>query len=175
MAKETIEILVEGGKASAAPPLGPALGPMGVNITDVVNSINDKTSGLKGMQVPVKVIIDTSTKDYEVVVGTPPVSALIKKELGLQKGSVEAGKAIVGRMTKEQAENVAKAKFGSTDQRYVNQVIGTARSMGIEYGEGELSEEEKAKFDEAKKVEAHKEEEKPKEGEEAEGEPSEGE
>jgi large subunit ribosomal protein L11 len=167
MPKETIEVLVEGGKATAAPPLGPALGPMGVNITAVVDAINDKTKGLAGMQVPVKVIVDTSSKAYEIQVGTPPVSALIKKELGLEKGSVEPGKAQVGRMTPAQANKVAEAKFGSTDPRYVEQIKGTARSMGIDFGAGELTEDEKKAFEEAQKMEARKEEEKPAEGEEA--------
>ena len=71
MAKETIEVLIEGGKATAAPPLGPALGPMGVNIGQVVSDINSKTQSFKGMQVPVKVIIDTDTKGYKISIGTP--------------------------------------------------------------------------------------------------------
>ena len=65
MAKETIETLIEGGKASAAPPLGPALGPLKVNIGQVVADINKKTADFKGMKVPVKVIVDTKTKEFE--------------------------------------------------------------------------------------------------------------
>ncbi len=86
MAKETVEALVEGGKATAAPPLGPALGPKGVNIGQVVAEINKKTESFKGMQVPVKVIIDPDTKEFEITVGTPPASSLIKKETGIEKG-----------------------------------------------------------------------------------------
>ena len=87
MAKETIDQLVEGGKATAAPPLGPALGPMGVNIGEVVAEINKKTAEFKGMQVPVKIIVDTETKEFNITVGTPPASALIKKEAKIEKGS----------------------------------------------------------------------------------------
>ena len=84
MAKQTIEALVDGGKVSAGPPLGPALGPIGVNIGEVIAAINEKTRDMAGMKVPVKVIVDTETREFEVEVGTPPTSALIKKELTLQ-------------------------------------------------------------------------------------------
>ena len=80
MAKETVDALITGGKATAAPPLGPALGPKGVNIGKVVADINTKTKDFAGMQVPVKVIIDTDTKEFEIKIGTPPASGLIKKE-----------------------------------------------------------------------------------------------
>src|SRR3990167_4744123 len=87
MVLQTVEIMVEGGKATAAPPLGPALGPMGVNIGQVVSSINNKTKSFAGMKVPVKVIIDKNTKKFDIEVGTPPTSQLIKKEAGIEKGS----------------------------------------------------------------------------------------
>jgi len=79
---ETIVALVDGGKASAGPPLGPALGPMGVNIMQVINTINDKTKEFNGMKVPVKVIIDPTTKNFEIEVGTPPAASLILNEIG---------------------------------------------------------------------------------------------
>ncbi|MFH1364163.1 MAG: 50S ribosomal protein L11 [Candidatus Aenigmatarchaeota archaeon] len=168
MAKETIEALVEGGKASAGPPLGPALGPMGVNTKKVVEDINEKTAGMKGMKVPVKVIIDTATKEYEIVVGTPPVAALIKKEIGIDKGSGKAGEVRVGDISMEQVKKIAKTKFGSDDKMYVNQVLGTCRSMGITVGEGGLSTEEEKAAKESTVQE--KKEAKPAEGEAAEGE-----
>ena len=87
MATQAIETLVNGGQATAAPPLGPALGPMGVNIGQVVADINKKTADFKGMQVPVKVEIDLDTKDYTISIGTPPASGLIKQEAGIKKGS----------------------------------------------------------------------------------------
>ncbi|HIE34016.1 MAG TPA: 50S ribosomal protein L11, partial [Candidatus Altiarchaeales archaeon] len=87
MAKTTIEVLVEGGKASGGPPLGPAIGPLGLNINEVVNTINQKTAEFEGMKIPVKVTVDTDTKEYAISVGSPPTSALIKKELGLEKAT----------------------------------------------------------------------------------------
>ncbi|HLC99052.1 MAG TPA: 50S ribosomal protein L11, partial [Candidatus Nanoarchaeia archaeon] len=87
MPKQTVEALVNGGQATAAPPLGPALGPLGVNIGQVISDINKKTADFKGMQVPVKIIVDTDTKKFDITIGTPPASALIKKEAKIEKGS----------------------------------------------------------------------------------------
>ncbi|MEI8003214.1 MAG: 50S ribosomal protein L11, partial [Methanothrix sp.] len=81
-----VEALVPGGKASAGPPLGPALGPLGVNVAQVVAKINEQTKDLNGMQVPVKIIVKSRT-EFEVEVGTPPTSALIIKEMGVEKGT----------------------------------------------------------------------------------------
>lgn len=135
MAKEKIDALVEGGKASAAPPLGPALGPLGVNIGEVVNTINEKTKEFKGMKVPVKVIVDSNTKEFEVEVGTPPVSQLIKKELGLKSGSGIPNKDKVGNMAIEQVIKVAKMKqdsmFINNLKSAVKTVIGSANAMGL--------------------------------------------
>jgi len=74
MGKKTVEALIEGGKTTAAPPLGPALGPLGVNIGQIIADINKKTAGFKGMQVPVKIVVDEDTKEYKISVGTPPCS-----------------------------------------------------------------------------------------------------
>ena len=142
MSKEKVEVMVEGGKATAAPPLGPALGPLGVPMAKIIDAINQKTKDLAGMKVPVTVIVDTSTKEFDIKVGSPPVSALIKKELGIDKGSSEAGKVRAGDMTKEQVRKIASAKFGSTEDRFINMVKGSARSMGVTVDEGAVSEEE---------------------------------
>ncbi len=135
MAKQSVEAMVEGGKATAAPPLGPALGPTGVNIGQVVSEINKKTADLKGMQVPVKVIIDTEAKSFVIEVGTPPSSALIKKEAGIEKGASNPLTDKVADLLIEQIIKIAKVKEGSLlgnglKQR-VKQVIGTCRSMGV--------------------------------------------
>ena len=132
---EKIEALVEGGKASAGPPLGPALGPLGVNIMDIINTINDKTKQFDGMKVPVKVIVDPKTKKFEIEVGTPPASSLIFKELGLEKGSGSAGTHKIGNLTVDQAIKVAKMKqdnlLGKELKQKTKEVIGTCVSIGV--------------------------------------------
>ena len=135
MAKESVDALIVGGKASAAPPLGPALGPKGVNIGNVVAEINKKTADFAGMQVPVKVIIDTDTKEFEIEIGTPPASALIKQELGIKKGSGIPQSDFVGDMTFDQILKVSRMKesslTGKTVKDRVKEIIGTCRSMGV--------------------------------------------
>ncbi|MBD3355200.1 50S ribosomal protein L11 [Candidatus Woesearchaeota archaeon] len=135
MATETIEQLVEGGKATAAPPLGPALGPMGVNIGEVVSQINKKTESFKGMQVPVKVTVDTDTKEFDIEIGTPPASALIKKEAGIEKGSGNPQEDKVADLLIEQIIKIAKMKesnlLGKTLKQKVKEIIGTCNSMGV--------------------------------------------
>ena len=78
--KKSVSALVSGGEASAGPPLGPALGPMGVNVLQVVNTINDKTKDFPGMKVPVKVEVDSETKKFTVEVGIPPTAAPLQKK-----------------------------------------------------------------------------------------------
>ena len=135
MPKEKVEVLVEGGKATAAPPLGPALGPMGVNIGQVVSDINKKTSSFQGMQVPVKIFIDRETKQYEIIIGTPPTSGLIKKEANLEKGSGKAKHEMVADILIEQVIKIAKMKetatLGKSLKEKVKEIIGTCQSMGI--------------------------------------------
>ena len=132
---ETIKALIDGGKASAGPPLGPALGPLGVNIMQIINTINEKTKEFDGMKVPVKVIIDSKTKDFEIEVGTPPAASLILKELGLEKGSGSAGTHKIGDLTVDQAIKVAKMKYdnllGKELKQKTKEIIGTCVSAGI--------------------------------------------
>jgi len=109
---------------------------------------------LAGLKVPVKVIVDVETKEFEIEIGTPPVSALIKRELGIEKGSGRPGSLRAGDLSMEQVKKIAKTKFGSDEPRFVNQVIGTCRSMGISVGQGPLSEEEKKKLLEAQQKKA---------------------
>jgi len=135
MATETVEVLIEGGKATAAPPLGPAMGPLGVNIGEIVENINKKTSAFKGMQVPVKVIVNTDTKEYEIEIGTPPASSLIKKEAGVEKGAANPKIDKVADLKIEQIIKIAKMKetslLGKTLKEKVKEIIGTCNSMGI--------------------------------------------
>lgn len=133
--KKTVSALVNGGEASAGPPLGPALGPIGVNILQVVNTINEKTKDFPGMKVPVKVEVDTTTKQFTVEVGVPPTAALIIKESGVTKGSGTAGTNYAGDITMETAIRIAKMKIDSSYsndiQGAVKEVIGSCQSIGM--------------------------------------------
>ncbi len=135
MAKESIDALINGGKASAAPPLGPALGPLGVNIGEVVAEINKKTASFTGMQVPVKVIVDTETKTFEISIGTPPASALIKKEAGIQKAAGNPKEEFVADLAIEQVIKIAGMKsdalLGKGTKEKVREIAGTCQSMGV--------------------------------------------
>jgi len=135
MATETVEILIDGGKATPGPPLGPAIGPLGINMMQVVEQINQKTTDFEGMKVPVKIIVDTSTKDFEVTVGTPPTTALIMDELKIEKGSQDPGIDKVADLKIEQALKVARMKFdallSSDYKNATKEVVGTCVSMGI--------------------------------------------
>lgn len=139
MATTSVDVLIEGGKATAAPPLGPAMGPLGVNIGQVVADINKKTAEFKGMQVPVKVTVDQETKSYTITVGTPPASALIKKEAGVQKGSGKPHQDFIADLKIEQIIKIAKMKedslSGKTMKDRVKEIVGTCRSLGVKVEE----------------------------------------
>lgn len=126
-----VEALVPGGKASAGPPLGPALGPLGVNVAQVVAKINEQTKDLNGMQVPVKIKVKSRT-EFEIEVGTPPTSALILKEMGVEKGTGD--KSTVGNLTMEQVVKIVNIKrkslLSKTLKNAAREVIGTAGSLG---------------------------------------------
>ena len=135
IAKQTVETLIQGGKASAAPPLGPALGQTGVNIGQVVAEINKKTADMAGMQVPVKVTVDTVAKTFTIEIGTPPAAALIKKEAGLEKGAANPLVDKVADLLIPQIIKIAKMKedslLGKTLKMKVKEIIGTCQSMGV--------------------------------------------
>ncbi|MDD4127974.1 MAG: 50S ribosomal protein L11 [Methanomicrobium sp.] len=131
---EVVEVLVPGGKATAGPPLGPALGPLGINVKAVVDEINKKTSEFNGMQVPVKVEVDDK-KNFTISVGVPPATALIMKECGIEKGSGEPNLSKVGDLPFEAAVRIARMKFDdmlSYDiKNAVKEVIGSCVSVGV--------------------------------------------
>jgi len=104
MGQKTVNALVDGGKATPAPPLGPSLAQFKVNIGKVIQDINEKTKDYEGMKVPVKIIIDDVTKDYKIEVGTPPTSSLIRKELGLKKIAPEKKEEEVVEAESEEAK-----------------------------------------------------------------------
>jgi len=133
--KITVDAMVEGGKASGGPPIGPALGPTGVNIYQVVQKINEVTQPYEGLKVPVTIIVDPSSKEFEVEVGTPPTSALILKEVGAPQGSGEPNLSKVGDISIEQLKRVAKGKANDLTaldmKAAVLTVAGTCVSMGV--------------------------------------------
>ncbi len=133
--KKVIEALVSGGQATAGPPLGPALGPLGVNVLAIVNKINEVTKDFAGMKVPVKITVDTETKEFEVTVGTPTTSALIVSELKIEKGSGTPKTEKVGDLTMEQLMRVAKVKrteiLARSLKAAVKEVLGSCVSMGV--------------------------------------------
>ncbi len=153
MATETIEALVDGGEASAGPPLGPQLGPLGVNIMEIVNAINEKTSKFEGMKVPIKLTVDTETKKFEIKVGTPPTSALILEKLGIEKGSGNPLTNKVADLSIKQAMEIAEMKdddlLGKNIKMKTKEVMGTCVSMGITV-EGKDARETQKLVDEGK-------------------------
>jgi len=132
---EKLQVLVDGGKPTPGPPLGPALGPLGVNIVEILKAINEKTKSFEGMKVPVTLLVDPKTKGFSIEVGTPPTSALIVKELKVEKGSGDAGKTRVGNLSLNQAIKVANMKadamLAKTLKARVLEVVGTCVSMGV--------------------------------------------
>jgi len=133
--KQTVSALITGGQVNAGPPLGPALGPFGLNVMAVVNEINKKTEDYNGMRVPVKIIVDTDVKSFEIEVGLPTSSALIVKESGVEKGSGTSGTDYVGNLSMEQIVKIAKSKieqsYGKDIRSVSREVIGSCVSMGI--------------------------------------------
>ena len=134
MAKTTVECLIDGGKASAGPPLGPTLGPLGVNVGKIIEEINKKTKDFEGMKVPVKIIVDEK-KNFEIVVGTPPTSSLILKELNLEKGSQTPGSEVIGDLSIEKVLKIARMKregmLSDDIKSNVKEVLGTCLSVGV--------------------------------------------
>jgi len=132
---KVVEALVNGGQATAGPPLGPALGPLGVNVLAIVNKINEVTQDFSGMKVPVKVSVNTDTKEFEVSVGTPTTSALLVSELGVTKGSGVPNTEKIGDLTMEQVMKIARMKradvLGRDMKAAVKEVLGTGVSMGV--------------------------------------------
>jgi len=130
-----VDALVDGGKASAGPPIGPALGPTGVNIGAVIKEINTKTEGFKGIKVPVSIIVNPEDRSFEIRVRTPMTSALLFKEAGVDKGSGEPNSKKVANLTLDQVVKIARMKreditaieFKDT----VRSVLGTAQSCGL--------------------------------------------
>ena len=131
-----IKLQIAAGQANPAPPVGPALGQHGVNIMDFCNAFNSETQNAeKGMPLPV-VITVYEDKSFTFVVKTPPAAVLIKKALGIPKGSGEPNREKVGKLTRAQLEEIAKQKEPDLNSNDIDAAVliiaGTARSMGVE-------------------------------------------
>jgi large subunit ribosomal protein L11 len=135
MVKKTFNFIVVGGKATGGPPIGPALGPLGVNIMAVVNKINEVTSPYEGVKVPVEVTLDTDTKEFSVKVGMLSTYSLITRALGISKGSSTPNRSAVGNLTFKQVVEIAERKreglLANSLRAAVKEVLGTCLSMGV--------------------------------------------
>ena len=132
---QEVSALVTGGAASAGPPLGPSLGPLGVNILEIVNAINEKTKDFEGMKIPVTVSVDTGTKKWQVKVGIPSASSLLLKEAGIQKGSGASGSDWVGDISMDAIVKTAKVKlessYADTLKSVAKEIVGTCLPLGV--------------------------------------------
>ena len=133
--KTVIKLNLKAGEATAAPPVGPALGQHGLPIMEFVKAYNEKTAKLKGQIIPA-VITVFEDRTFTFITKLPPVSAMIKKMLGIDKGGGKAGREVAGKLTRAQVEQIAKDKLpdmnANTVEAAMKTVAGTARSMGIE-------------------------------------------
>ena len=133
--KKVVELLISGGQATAGPPLGPALGPLGINILLVVNRINELTRDYAGMKVPVKVAVDVENKEFEVSVGTPTAAALVVSELKVEKGSGTPNSVKVGDLSMDQVVRIARIKraelLAGDLKSAAKEILGTCVSMGV--------------------------------------------
>lgn len=129
-----IKLQIEAGKATPAPPVGPALGSSGVNIMQFVKEFNDRTANQPGMTIPV-VITVYKDKSFEFITKVPPVAVLIKKAIKIEKGSGKPNKDKVAKITTEQVKEIAQQKMEDLNaaslEAAMSMVKGTARSMGV--------------------------------------------
>ena len=129
-----IKLQIEAGKATPAPPVGPALGSSGVNIMQFVKEFNDRTASQAGMIIPV-VITVYQDKSFEFITKVPPVAVLIKKAIKIEKGSGKPNKEKVAKITKEQVKAIAEQKMPDLNvaslEAAMSMVAGTARAMGV--------------------------------------------
>ncbi len=130
-----INIIVDGGKATASPQLSQCMGPMKINMQEVITKINKKTESFNGIKVPVEIIVNERTKEYEIKVGSPPTSELIKKEMEIEKGSATPDKIKSGNISIEQLIKIAKMKssgmFVNSLKAAIKTVAGSCNSLGI--------------------------------------------
>ncbi len=137
MAKKVIGFIklhVPGGQANPAPPVGPALGQHGVNIMEFCKQFNNKTSDKQGITIPVEITV-YADRSFSFITKTPPAAVLIKRAIGVPKGSGEPNREKVGTISRAQLEEIAQTKMEDLNANdidaAVNMIAGTARSMGV--------------------------------------------
>ncbi len=130
-----IGLQIQAGKATPAPPIGPALGPYSLNIMDFCKQYNERTQSQAGQVIPVEITV-FEDRTFTFITKTPPASFLIKKALNIESGSKEPNRNKVGKLTQAQLEEIANAKMAdlnANDVEHAKRIIaGTARSMGVE-------------------------------------------
>ena len=130
-----LKLLITGGQANPAPPVGPALGQHGVNIMEFCKAFNAQTADQNGRIIPVEITV-YEDRSFTFITKTPPAAVLIKEALNLDKGSGEPNRNKVGRLTRDQIRQIAETKLVDLNARDVDQAMriveGTARSMGVE-------------------------------------------
>ena len=130
-----IGLQIPAGKATPAPPIGPALGPYSLNIMDFCKQYNERTASQAGMIIPVEITV-FEDRTFTFITKTPPASFLIKRALGIESGSKEPNRNKVGKLTRDQVREIATTKMPDLNANDIDQamkiVAGTARSMGVE-------------------------------------------
>lgn len=148
-----IKLLVEGGEMKPGPALSQKLGPAGIPVNKVIEKVNESTKGFKGMKVPIELDVDASTKEFEVKVFSPPVSELLKNELGIEKGSGEHKKIKTANASIEQIILVAKTKFPNLLCKDLKNAVKTVLGSGVSLGilvESKSPQEVSSEVDEGK-------------------------
>jgi large subunit ribosomal protein L11 len=132
--KAVVKVLLEAGKASPAPPIGPALAPHGINLMAFCKEYNGRTSGQTGEIIPAEITI-YSDSSFSFTLKTPPAAVLLRKAAGVEKGSAEPNREKVGRVTRDQVREIAEIKMKDLNAIDIDgamrQIEGTARNMGI--------------------------------------------
>jgi large subunit ribosomal protein L11 len=135
--KAVVKVQIQAGKATAAPPVGTALGPHGINMGQFIKEYNERTASLAGTVVPAVVTI-FEDRSYTFVTKSPPAADLIRREAGIEKGSGKPNKEKVGKISRAQVKKIAETKLADLNATSVEgamkMVEGTARSMGVEIG-----------------------------------------
>jgi large subunit ribosomal protein L11 len=135
--KAVVKVQIQAGKATAAPPVGTALGPHGINMGQFIKEYNERTAALSGTVVPAVVTV-FEDRSYTFVTKSPPAADLIRREAGIEKGSGKPNKEKVGKITRAQVKKIAETKLADLNATSIEgamkMVEGTARSMGVEIG-----------------------------------------